>query len=61
MNRVQRNAAGAKPIGNLFYVRFAIGVIEVLAGGEDLHCLHTVTDEPVENAGMQPLFHQQVG
>ena len=50
----------AKPVGNLLDVRFAVGIVEVLAGGEDLDRLHTVADESVQNAGMQPLFDEQV-
>src|SRR5690242_11250778 len=35
MNRIQRNAAAAEPFGNLFDMRLAVGIVHVLAGGED--------------------------
>src|SRR5579862_4542251 len=57
MDGMQRNAAIAKPFGDLPDVLLAVGVVDVLAGGKNLNRLGAATRESVEQAGMQPLLH----
>ena len=61
MHGIQRNAAAAEPVGNFLDVRLAVGVVEMLARGENLNRLHPAARQPIQNAGMQPLFDEQVG
>ena len=58
---VERNAAAAEPVGNFLDVLLAVGIVDVLARGENLDRLHSAARQPVQNAGMQPLFHEQIG
>src|SRR5262245_55133868 len=55
---VQRNAAAAKPLGNLLDVGFAVGVVEMLARCKNLDRLHTGARESVEDARMQALLNK---
>jgi len=38
----------------------ATGVVEVLAGGENLDCLRSALHQLIQQAGMQPFLHQHV-
>src|ERR1700746_1588591 len=49
---VQGNPAGAKPVGDLAHVMLAVGVVEMLAGGEDLDGLGPAAFETVQQAGV---------
>jgi hypothetical protein len=42
-------------------VLLAVGVVDVLAGGEDFDSLRADPVQPVENAGMQSLFYMDEG
>ena len=55
---VERNPAAAEPVGNFFHVRLAVGVIEMLTRRENLDRLHPAASQPIQDAGMQPLFHE---
>ena len=55
---IQRNAAAVEPVGNFLDVRLAVGIVDVLPCGENLDGLHTAARQPVQNARMQPLFHE---
>ena len=57
---IQRNAGGAEPVGDFANMLLAIGVVEVLAGGEDFDRLGSGLDEFVEQARMEPLFYIDV-
>src|SRR6202021_3399834 len=61
VDRVEWNAAAAKPVGNLFDVSLAVGIVDMLARGKNLDRLHPAARQSVENAGMQPLFYEQIG
>ena len=61
MHRVQRDAAAPEPFGDFLDVGLAVGIIEVLAGRENLDCLHAAARQTVEDAGMQALLHKQIG
>ena len=56
MQRVQRNSRTLEPVGNFQNVLLAVGVVEMLARRENLNCLCAALHQPVEQAGMQPLF-----
>src|ERR1700722_3966393 len=55
MHGMQRHAASVKPLGNLFYVRVAVRIVEVLPRGKNLARLHAAAQKPVQNARMQTL------
>jgi hypothetical protein len=57
---IQRNAGGLEPVGNFADVLLAIGVVEMLAGGEDFDRLRSRLDEFVEQARMEPFLHIDV-
>jgi hypothetical protein len=57
---LERNAGGAEPFGDFADVLLAVGVIEVLARGEDFDGLGSGFDEIVEQARMQPFLYIDV-
>ena len=61
VHRVQRDAAGPEPVGDLADVLLAVGVVEMLAGGENLDRLRAAAHQAVQQAGMQALFDVHVG
>src|ERR1700678_1942428 len=61
VHRMQRHAAAAKPLGNFFYVRFAVGVVDMLPGGKNLDGLYAAASQAIQNARMEPLFYIQIG
>ena len=60
MDGIEWNAGGAEPVGNFADMLLAIGVVEVLAGGEDFDRLGSRLDELVEQARMEPFLHIDV-
>ena len=56
VHRVQGNAGGAEPVGNFTDMLLAVGVVEVLAGGEDFDGLGSRLDQFVEQARMEAFF-----
>src|ERR1017187_2865575 len=60
MHGVEWNAGGAEPFSNFTNVLLAVGVVEVLAGGEDFDGLGSRLDEFVEQARMQSFLHINV-
>ncbi len=60
MHRVQGNAVRLEPVGDFTDVLFAIGVVEVLPGGEDFDRLRSGFYELIEQARMEPFLHINV-
>ena len=50
---------GAEPLGQLHHL-LAAGVVEVLARGEDLHCLRARALRELKQARMQAVIQEQV-
>ena len=50
---------GAEPVGQLDHM-LAAGVVEMLAGGKNLHSLRAGAGGKLEQAGMQPLIEKQM-
>ena len=44
MDRMQWNSAGAKPVRDFTEVLLAVGIVEMLAGSEDLYRLSSAAD-----------------
>ena len=61
MDGVQRNAAGVEPVGNFAHVLLAVGIVEMLARGKNFDGLRAAAHQSVQQAGVQPLFHVNVG
>src|SRR5450432_2932187 len=57
VDRVERHAAGTEPIGDFLHMLFAIGVVKMLAGGENFDRLRAAAYQAVQQAGMQSLFY----
>jgi hypothetical protein len=57
---IQRNAGGLEPVGNFADMLLAVGVVEVLAGGEDFDRLGSRFDQLVEQARMEPFLYIDV-
>src|SRR4029077_5521039 len=60
MDRIERNAGGAEPVGNFADMLLPIGVVKVLARGEDFDRLGSGLDELVEQARMEPFLYIDV-
>ena len=61
VDRIQWNPAATEPIGDFLDVRLAVGIVDVLTRRENLDRLHAAASQPIQNAGMQPLLHEQIG
>jgi hypothetical protein len=61
MHRMEGNSAGAEPFRDLFHMLLAVGVIEVLAGGEDFDRLCPAPHQTIQQARMEPLLDVHVG
>ncbi len=48
VQRIERDAAGAKPIRNFFYMLLAVGVIQVLAGGKNFDRLRAAAHQTIQ-------------
>ena len=57
---IEWNAGGAEPVGNFADMLLAIGVIEVLAGGEDFDRLGSPLDQLVKQARMESFLYIDV-
>src|SRR5260370_26793792 len=57
---MEREAGGADPVANFADMLLAIGVVEVLACGEDFDRLGSRLDELVEQARMEPFLYIDV-
>ncbi len=58
---IQRNATPTKPLGDLFHVSLAIGIVEMLTRCENLDRLHSAASQPIQDSRMQPLLDVQIG
>ena len=61
VHRVQRNACGFEPVRDFANVLLAVGVVEMLARGKNLDRLGSRFHQLIEQAGMQPFLHIDVG
>ena len=53
---MKRDAAGTEPVGNFAHMLLAVGIVDVLARSKDLDRLRAAAHQPIQQAGMQPLF-----
>jgi len=58
---MQRNPAAIEPFGDFLDVLLAVGIIDMLPRGKDFDRLHSAAGQSIQNARMQPLFHEQIG
>ncbi len=58
VDRIQRNPACSKPVRDFPHVLLAVGIVEMLPRRKNLDRLRTAASQPVQHAGMQPLFYE---